>query len=147
MFDWGDIVDDINDAVRKASKSAGQRTYGGTSLGESALSSTGASGHFSFPDVGAARKIINDYEDRLDSIKKRQKRIYAAREALSQQISEDPETGGYVQDAHRSLDSLERLNTSMKTYAANYIEKIERAIEAMKDIDDDTADGYRKGRD
>lgn len=148
MFDWGDIADDIAKAVGTVSKTVEQRTYGGSSIGESALSSTGAGGHFRFPDVAAARKIINDYEDRLRSIDKRKERIDHARAALGLDISQDPETDGFVKDARQSLDSLERLNFSMREYASNYIKKIETAIKAMKDIDDNSADAFRgKGRD
>lgn len=148
MFDWGDIADDISEAVGKASKAVEQRTYGGSSIGESALSATGAGGYFRFPDVASARKIVNAYEDRLRSIRDRQTRIDKASRALHEHISDDPETKVYREDALRSLASLETLNTSMFTYAENYIKKIERAIKAMNDIDDDTADSLgENGRD
>lgn len=146
MFDWGDIADDIAKAVGKVSKTVEQRTYGGSSIGESALSATGAGGHFRFPDVASAKAVVQDYEERLKSIDMRQERIDNARLALMEKIADDPETKGYREEALRSLASLEALNTSMFTYAENYINKIDRAIKAMKDIDDDTADALGKGR-
>ncbi|MGH3467542.1 MAG: hypothetical protein ACRDQF_07410 [Thermocrispum sp.] len=148
MFDWGDIADGMTDAVQRATASFDKKTYGGTSLGESALSTTGSGGHFRFPDAAAAEACVSDYEDSLRSFNKRKTRIERARGNLDREICGDPETYAFVGDAKRSLDSLEQLNESMITYTKNYIKKIERAIKAMNDIDTDTADGLGgKGKD
>ncbi|MGH3431481.1 MAG: hypothetical protein ACRDQB_01450 [Thermocrispum sp.] len=148
MSNWDEIFEGVVGAVEKAAKSVEQKTYGGTTLGESALSATGAGGHFRFPDVATAKDIIADYEDRLDSFEKRAERIENARGALDGHICQDPETFGFVGDAKGSLDSLQQLNESMIKYTEGYITKLERAIKAMNDIDADTADGLDgKGQD
>lgn len=133
------VLDAVNSVVEDLQKTMPRKTYGGTSLGESALSASGAGGRFVFPDVGAARKIRTRFEDRLDSIRARQKLIRKAEFALQERFAEDPESIGYRDGALNSLLRLDELNESMFKYTENYIEKINKAISAMRAIDDDSA--------
>lgn len=146
-MDWDaftEVMDEVAREVADAAAKAGPRkTYGGSSIGESAASATGASGRFVFPDVESARGFINDFEDRLESMKKRAKRIERARELLMGQICDDPRTPQYVERARTSLDALDELNESMRKYSANYVLKLNKAIKAMEDIDEQTAHGLR----
>lgn len=146
-MDWDaftEVMDEVARDVGDAAAKAGPRkTYGGTSIGESAASATGASGRFVFPDVESARGFINDFEDRLRSIKKRAKRIEFARDLLTSQICDDPRTPQYVERAQQSLQALDELNESMGKYSENYVTKLKTAIKAMEDIDERTAHGLR----
>lgn len=135
-----EAIDDIADSFKKMS--APPKTYGGTSLGESAASVAGTGRGFRFPDIATANKLKGSFEDRRDNIRKRQKRIERAQQALGQQFADDPESMGYSDQALQSLDSLDRLNQSMYTYADNYVKKFEKAIDAYKKQDDEASVGF-----
>lgn len=145
MAYWDAAIDAVTKAVEDAAWSVERRKYGGTSLGESASSATGASGHFRFPDADAARQIRDRFHDRLKNMEKREEAIRQAQRSLRERFAEDPESESYRSDALNSLDRLDELNESMKKYTENYINKINRAISGMRAIDDDTADGLDKG--
>lgn len=139
MAEWTSVLDAVNSVIEDLQKKAPRKTYGGTSLGESALGASGAGGHFRFPDVATAKKIIAKFEERMDSINKRQQLIEKAQRALESRFAEDPESVSYRDVAMNSLQRLYELNESMFTYTDNYIKKINKAIEAMHQLDDESA--------
>lgn len=139
-----EAIDDIADSFKKMS--APPKTYGGTSLGESAASLAGTGGGYRFPDLATARKIKAGFEDRRDNIQRRERRIISAQEALAGQFASDPESMGYSDQAVQSLTSLLQLNRSMYTYADNYVKKFERAIEAYEKQDGEASISFQGGR-
>lgn len=139
-----EAIDDIADSFKKMATPP--KTYGGTSLGDSAASLAGTGGGYRFPDLATARKIKAGFEDRRDNIRKRERRIQSARDALGEQFAQDPESMGYSDQAVQSLDSLLKLNRSMFTYTDNYIKKFERAIEAYEKQDNEASSSFQGGR-
>lgn len=139
-----EAIDDIADSFKKMS--APPKTYGGTSLGDSAASLAGTGGGYRFPDLATARKIKAGFEDRRDNIRKREERILSARDALGMQFAQDPESMDYCNQAVQSLDSLHKLNRSMFTYTDNYVKKFERAIEVYEKQENETSSSLRGGK-
>lgn len=141
------VADAVADAVDEAGWNAARKKYGGSSFVDRVSSASGASGHFRFPDEATAKKIVSNFEDRAENIEKRRKLIDKALLSLRKKFAEDPASLGYSEDAVQSLARLRELNNSMHTYATNYAEKINRAIKAMHDRDEESAHGFggRKG--
>jgi hypothetical protein len=139
-----EAIGDIADSFEQMKTST--KTYGGTSIGDSAASAAGVGGRFRFPDVATAKKIRGSFADRRDNIKKRRTRIERAQEALAQQFAADPESLGYSDQAIQSLTSLYRLNESMYKYSDNYIKKLDKAIEAYERNEDETSRSFSGGQ-
>jgi hypothetical protein len=139
-----EAIGDIADSFEKMK--TGTKTYGGTSLGDSAASLAGTGGRFRFPDVATAKKIKANFEDRRDNIDRRKRRIEAARDALGQQFAADPESLGYSEQAIQSLNSLHTLNQSMFKYSDNYVKKLEKAIAAYERNEDETSSSFSGGQ-
>lgn len=129
------------EALNGKASQAAYTVWGSDGMIGTAAAEAGGSGGFQFPSVEEMNAVLGMWKDRQASILHKKNKIELARGQLNQ-LANDEESQGYLQQARESLDLLYNQHQSMSDYVSNYIQKLTDATKAKQSNEDESKSAF-----